>query len=55
MFKDQYNDEMLQEVLRLEGVQRALTAGNPEWFNACAGCGCQLLSIEPSHCDQCRE
>ncbi len=53
MFEDQYHDEMAQEVLRLEGVQRATAAGHPEWRNACARCGCQLLSLEEHRCEQC--
>lgn len=54
MFEDQYNDEMLQEVLRIEGAQRATAAGHPEWRNACARCGCQLLNIEEKRCEECR-
>lgn len=42
MFESQYNDEMEAEVRRLEGKQRAIAAGHPEWDNACAGCGCEL-------------
>ena len=34
----QYNEEMEQEVLRLEALKRANDAGHPEWLNACAVC-----------------
>jgi len=54
MFENQYNDEMLQEVLRIEANQRARAVGHPEWRNACAGCGCQLLNIEEIRCEECR-
>jgi hypothetical protein len=54
MFESQYNDEMEAEVRRLEGKQRAIAAGHPEWDNACAGCGCELL-LDAETCRECRE
>jgi len=34
MFETQYNEEMQQEVLRLEAFKRVTEAGHPEWLNA---------------------
>jgi hypothetical protein len=53
MFEDQYNEEMEQEVLRLEALKRATDAGHPEWQNACAGCGCQLMDTGTNRCERC--
>ncbi len=53
MFESQYNEEMATEVRRLEAKQRAEAAGNPEWDNACTGCGCRLQDLERSRCDRC--
>lgn len=55
MFETQYNDEMEQEVLRLEAMQRALVAGHPEWKNACVCCHCQLTGIDSHRCPSCQE
>lgn len=55
MFEVQYNDEMEAEVRRLEAKQRAVSAGHPEWVNACSGCGCRLLTPEHALCEACRE
>jgi len=54
MFESQYNDEMEAEVRRLEGKQRAVAAGHPEWENACKGCGCEL-SLDEDMCVECSE
>ena len=54
MFESQYNDEMEAEVKRLEAKQRAILAGQPQWDNACAKCGCQLVGTEEVTCDKCR-
>ena len=54
MFEVQYNEEMEQEVLRLEALQRAVAAGHPEWLNACAVCHCQLAGIDITRCEMCR-
>lgn len=54
MFESQYNEEMEQEVLRLEARKRAKDAGHPEWLNACVICGCQLASINSNQCKQCK-
>jgi hypothetical protein len=54
MFEVQYNEEMEQEVLRLEALQRAAAAGHPEWLNACAVCRCQLADIDKNRCEMCR-
>ena len=53
MFEMQYNEEMEQEVLRLEAHKRASDAGHPEWRNACAVCRCQLTGISNSRCESC--
>jgi hypothetical protein len=42
MFEQQYDDEMIEEIRRLEAKQRALAAGHPEWSNACKRCSCEL-------------
>ena len=54
MFEAQYNDEMEAEVKRLEAQQRAVAAGHPEWVNACAGCGCELKSVDIDRCERCK-
>lgn len=54
MFEMHYNEEMEQEVLRLEARKRATDAGHPEWLNACVICGSQLADTVTSHCDGCR-
>lgn len=53
MFESQYNEEMEQEVRRLEALKRASDAGHPEWLNACAVCACRLADIERSRCERC--
>ena len=55
MFEQQYNYEMESEVKRLEALQRATAVGHPEWVNACARCGCELLSVDVERCLQCGE
>lgn len=55
MFETQYNDEMEQEVLRLEAMQRALAAGHPEWQNACSRCHGQLTGIDRYCSTNCQE
>lgn len=54
MFENQYNEEMEQEVLRLEAHRRAIDAGHPEWRNACAVCRCELTQIGADRCAACR-
>ncbi len=54
MFESHYNDEMEAEVRRLEARQRAIAACHPEWVNACAGCGCELKTVDIDRCEQCR-
>jgi hypothetical protein len=53
MFEDQYNEEMEMEVLRLEALRRAVDGGHREWLNACAVCGCRLLTTDISKCEDC--
>jgi rRNA maturation endonuclease Nob1 len=53
MFESQYNVEMEAEVRRIEARQRAISAGHPEWVNACAVCGSMLESVETSMCARC--
>ncbi len=53
MFESQYNDEMEAEVRRLEGKQRAITAGHPEWDNACRVCGCEQ-PVNVVMCGECQ-
>ncbi|HEY5975384.1 MAG TPA: hypothetical protein VIU41_11630 [Geobacteraceae bacterium] len=53
MFEVQYNDEMAAEVRRLEARNRAVAAGHPEWANACAGCGCELTTLDSDRCGSC--
>jgi len=53
MFEVQYNEEMEAEVRRLEARQRAVAAGHPEWLNACAGCRCELQTVESDTCGHC--
>jgi hypothetical protein len=52
MFEQQYDDEMAAEILRLEGKQRAVAAGHPDWENACSVCGSRLPVGAP-RCDGC--
>ena len=52
MFENQYNDEMLAEVKRLEAKQRAILSGHPEWDNACKACGCRIPGAETDTCGQ---
>lgn len=54
MFECQYNEEMEAEVRRLEAKRRVIAAGRPEWVNACAGCGCELGTVEEEKCHCCR-
>ena len=44
MFEQQYDEQMVAEIWRLEAKQRAVAHGHPEWQNACAGCGCELAA-----------
>jgi len=53
MFEVQYNEEMEAEVRRLEAKNRAVSAGHPEWENACTECRCQLHSTAVLRCDRC--
>ena len=53
MFENQYNEEMEAEVRRMEAKKRAADAGHPEWDNACAGCGCELLGTAETRCKAC--
>ena len=53
MFECQYNEEMEAEVMRLEAKNRAAEVGHPEWVNACAVCGCELLSDSTDRCATC--
>jgi hypothetical protein len=53
MFEDQYNEEMVATVRRLEARQRAAAAGHPEWCNACARCGAELTDPEQERCPGC--
>lgn len=52
MFEQQYDDQMTEEILRLEGKQRARAAGHPEWENACALCHCRIPA-GAAHCGSC--
>lgn len=53
MFEIQYNDEMVAEVMRLEAHGRAVAAGHPEWANACAACGCEVIRVDVERCERC--
>jgi len=53
MFECQYNEEMQQEVLRLEAKKRAVAAGQPQWVNTCAVCGGRLDTTETALCENC--
>jgi len=53
MFENQYIDEMIAEVQRLEAKGRALAAGHPGWDNACAVCGCELKTTTQTKCENC--
>jgi len=53
MFETQYNEEMEAEVKRLDAKQRAISAGHPEWDNACKQCGCRLEIIKDEVCPNC--
>ena len=52
MFEQQYDEQMTAEIQRLEGKQRAVAAGHPEWQNACDGCGCEL-PVGADRCQNC--
>lgn len=53
MFETQYNEEMEAEVRRLDAKQRAISAGHPEWDNACKLCGCRLEGVIDVQCPTC--
>lgn len=53
MFEQQYDAQMEAEIKRLEGKQRAVAAGHPEWENACAACGGESPP-DSDRCGQCR-
>ena len=53
MFETQYNNEMEAEVRRLEAKKRATDVGHPEWDNACAVCGSQILGTGSETCGNC--
>ena len=55
MFESQYNEEMEAEVRRLDAKQRAISAGHPEWDNACKKCGCRLDEQKEEVCINCAE
>lgn len=50
MFESQYNEEMEAEVRRLDAKQRAISAGHPEWDNACKQCGRRLEGVIDVQC-----
>ena len=54
VFEQQYDDEMVAEILRLEARKRAAAAGHPEWENACAVCGGELPA-GADRCDRCAQ
>ncbi|ACD96552.1 hypothetical protein [Trichlorobacter lovleyi] len=53
MFETQYNEEMEAEVRRLDAKQRAISAGHPEWDNACKICYCRLEGTNDAVCVKC--
>ena len=53
MFETQYNEEMIAEMKRLDAKQRAISAGHPEWDNACKLCGCRLDGTTEEFCANC--
>lgn len=53
MSESQYNEEMEAEVRRLDAKQRAISAGHPEWDNACKFCGCKLDGAKEEICVAC--
>ena len=53
MFENQYNDQMEEEIKRLEAQNRAIAAGHPEWINACAKCGVELTTVNNVTCGRC--
>ena len=53
MFETQYNEEMEAEVRRLDAKQRAISAGHPEWDNACRVCCCRLEGTRDAVCVKC--
>ena len=55
MFESQYNEEMAQEVNRLEAKARAVAAGHPEWYNACMFCGTRLELDDGNSCAGCKK
>ncbi len=54
VFETQYNEEMETEVKRLDAKQRAISAGHPEWDNACRFCGKRLYGTGSDTCEDCR-
>jgi len=52
VFEQQYDEQMVAEIRRLEGKQRAVLAGHPQWHNACVCCGCEL-AVDADNCDCC--
>lgn len=55
MFETQYNEEMEAEVRRLDAKQRAISAGHPEWDNACKLCNSRLESTKDVVCVNCSD
>ena len=55
MFESQYNEEMEAEVRRLDAKQRAISAGHPEWDNACKICYCRLDGTSDAICVNCAD
>jgi len=53
MFETQYNEEMEAEVRRLDAKQRAISAGHPEWDNACKLCNSRLEGTKDVVCVNC--
>ncbi len=53
MFETQYNEEMEAEVRRLDAKQRAISAGHPEWDNACKLCNSRLEGSKDVVCVNC--
>ena len=55
MFETQYNEEMEAEVRRLDAKQRAISAGHPEWDNACKICSCRMEGTREAICVNCAD
>lgn len=53
MFESQYNEEMEAEVRRLDAKQCAISAGHPEWDNACKLCNSRLEGTKQALCGNC--